>query len=67
MFFLSRCGSAFARKDSLDVHRRTHLQSKQFSCEKCGRQFTRKNTLNSHSKRCFVESQISEAVEERLE
>jgi Zinc finger, C2H2 type len=57
---------AFARKDSMEVHRKTHLKDKEFSCEKCKRSFTRKNTLNSHSKRCFVETQISSALDESL-
>lgn len=58
---------AFARKDSLDVHRRTHQEEKQFTCENCERQFTRKNTLNSHKKRCFIEIKICTALQENLE
>ncbi|XP_029645538.1 gastrula zinc finger protein XlCGF26.1-like [Octopus sinensis] len=47
-FVCDICKKCFARRDTLQCHRRIHDNEKPFGCEICGKKFSRRDKLQSH-------------------
>ena len=46
----SKCGKAYARKQGLNIHTRTHTGIKTYKCDVCGKEFAYKSGFDYHSK-----------------
>ena len=42
------CGTAFAKKNNLQKHQKTHSDEKPFACETCDARFTTKSNMQAH-------------------